>query len=171
MLIPSEELRHLNEGPRVDELPGGLGLFEVQVLAPRLAAEVIARAKAVLRAVVSMSPDELRQGWGPRLPRWFTEACSPEQTEGAVEAWLSWWRDLDPEARALAASERPWTLADWTHWMHPEERQWFWWDARVGDCDSAVVSVEIPGWPPAVGALVWLLRVAGADEVDAVEME
>lgn len=170
LLIPPEELRHLDEDPRLDELPGGVGLLELRVSALESAAEVIARTKAVLRVVVSMSRGEFGRAWATRLPRWFADGCSPEQTGEADEAWLRWWRGLEPEARELAARERPWTLADWMHWMHPEERQWFWWDARVEDRDSAVVLVEIPGWPPAVGALEWLLRVAGAAEVDAVEV-
>lgn len=170
LLIPPEELRHLVEGPRQAEVPGGVGLLEVRVSAPGAAAEVIARATAVLRVVVSMSPDDFRGSWAKRLPRWFVDGCSPERTGEADEAWLSWWRGLEPEARTLAARERPWALADWMHWMHPEERQWFWWDACVENAGSAVVLLEIPGWPPAIGALEWLLRVAGAASVDAVEV-
>ena len=53
--------------------------------------------------------------------------------------------------------------------MHPEEREWSWWDARVEGAGVASVLVEVPGWPMAVGALEWLLRVAGATEIELAE--
>jgi len=49
--------------------------------------------------------------------------------------------------------------------MEPFERQWFWWDAEIGRDGTLRVTVEIPGWPAALGALDWLLRAAGAAEV------
>lgn len=69
----------------------------------------------------------------------------------------------------MADRESRWSLADWMYWMHPEEREWSWWDARVEGAGVASVLVEVPGWPMAVGALEWLLRVAGATEVELAE--
>lgn len=43
--------------------------------------------------------------------------------------------------------------------------EWFWWDAEVGTDGTLQVTVEVPGWPTALGALDWLLRAAGAAEI------
>jgi hypothetical protein len=39
--------------------------------------------------------------------------------------------------------------------MEPFERQWFWWDAEIVRDGTLRVTVEIPGWPAALGALDW----------------
>lgn len=170
-MISSEEIRHVDRGPGPDEAPGGLGLIEVSVFTDGSATDVVERAKGVLRAVLSVTSDE----WGSpdtgasRLPDWFVAGCATERSAEDGEQWLAWWRGLEPEAKARAADERPWTLPDWMHWMHPDERQWYWWDARVDGDGSARVLVEVPGWPLVTGALEWLLRVAGASSVHVAE--
>ena len=166
-MIRSDEVRHVDQGPRPNESPAGLGLIDVNVLAEGSAVDVIERAKGVLRAVLSITPDEWDSpGTGAsRLPEWFVAGCATDRSAEDDEQWLMWWRSLEPGAKARAAHERPWTLPDWLHWMHPDERQWYWWDARVDGDSSAKVLVEVPGWPSAIGALEWLLRLAGASSV------
>lgn len=83
------------------------------------------------------------------MPEWFVAACSPERT----------------------AEKTSWTLADWLYWMEPDERQWFWWDARIDGEGATTVLVEVPRWPSATGALEWLLRAAGASSVKVVDAE
>jgi hypothetical protein len=168
MLMSSVELRHIDRGPGSDEVPGGVGLIEVKVSTEGSAVDVIERSRSVLRGVLTMTLDELRSpsAGALRLPVWFVAGCAPERSTEDDERWLAWWRGLDPEARARASDERPWSVGDWLYWMLPEERQWYWWDARVDRDRSARVFVEVAGWPTATGALQWLLRVAGASSVD-----
>jgi hypothetical protein len=146
-------------------------LLEVRVSSERAIVDVIARVKDVLRMVVSApGGDEASPLFGSiELPEWFEAACAPEPIAEDEAKWLEWWRALEPEARARAAAEKPWTVADWLHWMQPGERQWFWWDARIDAPHEAIIRLEIHGWPTATGALLWLLRVAGASAVEVVE--
>jgi hypothetical protein len=87
----------------------------------------------------------------------------------AADAWLAWWRTLPPAEQARASQDRRWTLADWLYWLEPTQRQWYWWDAIVEDPDTLRLVVQVPGWPAPLGALQWLLRVAGAS--DLIEAE
>lgn len=171
--MTSEEFRRVNSGPRPDEIPGGLGLIEVEVLAEGAVLDVIEKSRDVLRAVLCMTLDEWRlpDAGTARLPEWFVAACAPERPPEVDAQWLVWWRALDLEAKARAADERPWTFADWLHWMHPDERQWFWWDARIDADGTATVVVEVLEWPSATGALEWLLRAAGASSVQVADTE
>jgi hypothetical protein len=59
-------------------------------------------------------------------------------------------------------------MPDWLFWMTPGERQWFWWESRVDTASTATVVIEVSGWPTAVGALRWLLEVAGASTVETL---
>ncbi|MEP7764388.1 hypothetical protein [Sanguibacter sp. 25GB23B1] len=169
----SEESRRVSFGPRPDESPGRLGLIEAKVISEGAVVDVIEKTKDVLRAVLSMTLDELRSPstGTARLPEWFVAACSPERPPEAVEQWNVWWRGLDLEARARAEDERSWTLADWLYWMEPDERQWFWWDARIDEDGGGTVLVEVLGWPSPTGALQWLLRAAGASSVHFADTE
>jgi len=164
-LTPPDELRHLAEGPRDGESPGGVGVVEVNVRASGAAADVLRRSREVLHAVLIGAEPAWPsvEVWSRRLPLWFVEGCAAEQSAEDREQWLDWWRGLDPAARASAAEERPWSFRDWLSWLQPGERQWFWWDGRVVGPDEARILVEVPSWPTALGALTWLLRVAGAE--------
>lgn len=171
MLIPSEELRHLVDGPREVEMAGGVGLVEVAVTTSGDSSDLLCRCREVLRAVLEVAgsgwpPQDV---WARRLPDWFVQGCAGEVSAEQDAEWLAWWRGLDGEARARAARERPWSLADWLHWLQPEERQWYWWDGVRQGPHKVLVLVEVPGWPVPLGALEWLLRVAGAEAVSVAE--
>lgn len=170
LLIPPDELRHLSEGPRIGEVPGGAGLVEVAVATSGDIDAVLARCREVLLVVLQASRDEWPSGdtWSERLPRWFVQGCAAEEPAEAAR-WLAWWRGLDGEARERAANARRWTLSDWLHWLQPEERQWFWWDGVALSQHEARILVEVPGWPIALGALEWLVRVAGAESAKVAE--
>lgn len=153
----------LCRGPDVGEEPVR-GFLVSLVVRGSLAAEAIARAKELLREVVELPVDAFVSGHAAAvLPEWFTQTCAPEESEEERAAWLQWWRSLDDDAQARAASEQRWTVDDWLYWMRPEERQWWWWDSRVANGDSGIVWVEVAGWPAAVGSLLWLLRAGGAE--------
>jgi hypothetical protein len=170
-LIPPEELRHLSEGSRDGEKAGGAGLVEVVVGASGDVGDLLIRCREVLRTVLEVTGEEWSSDgtWSKKLPDWFVQGCVAEQSAEEAAKWLAWWRGLDDEARARAARERPWSLSDWLHWLQPDERQWYWWDGVAHGQHEARILVEVPGWPVALGALEWLLRVAGADSVEVVE--
>jgi hypothetical protein len=163
-VIPPDELRHLREGPRVGERPGGAGTVTVTVSCHGDSAVVIDRARAVMTAVVDRAgpPWPSVDEWLELLPEWFVAACGPERSVEEVERWLRWWRSLPRVEQARVTREQQWTLADWLFWLEPGERQWFWWAATVEDPDTASVVVEVAGWPAPLGALEWLLRASGA---------
>lgn len=168
LLIWHDEIRHLEDGPGVDERPGGNGLITLAIRTREEPSEMIERAKDVLAVVVAVPPAE----WRPEvvqqsLPAWFVEKCAPERSN---EAWLAWWRSLAVPDRIQAERERSWSVADWLFWLAPDERQWHWWDAVVDGERSAKVLVEVPSWPAAIGALEWLLRAAGAASVDILDL-
>ena len=54
---------------------------------------------------------------------------------------------------------------DWLHWLEPDNRTWFWWDAAVTQDDALRVMVEVPGASAPLGALEWLFKASGAGEV------
>jgi len=145
-------------------MAGGVGIVEVvaSAVAPEL---LLQRCREVLGVVIDHQagdwPDVSR--WRELLPSWFVEDCvdeSPEETD----RWLEWWRSLPREQQVEAEQARAWSLEGWLYWLEPSERQWFWWDARVGD-GVLRVAVELSGWPAPLGALEWLLRSAGATTV------
>ncbi len=166
MVIVPEEQRHLAAGPRPGEEPGGVGAITVLARGSE-ARTVLDRCRSVLAVILDHSGPEWPtvEEWRSLLPKWFVAASSPERSREDAERWLAWWRTLGPADQARAESEQRWTLADWLYWMEPFERQWFWWDAEIGTDGTLRVTVEIPGWPAALGALDWLLRAAGAAEV------
>lgn len=163
----SDELAHLDVGPRPGEQHGGAGLISVVAVAQGNPDIVIDRARSVLRVVLGQghTPWPSVEQWALTLPEWFVQACAAEQTHEDMERWLAAWRNLPPEDRHHAALERRWSLSEWLHWLEPSERQWFWWDAGAEEGDKLRVVAEIRDWPAPLGSLVWLLRAAGATDV------
>jgi hypothetical protein len=169
-MIPPEELRHVMHGPRADERPTGAGLVTVSFHAPDVQG-VLDRSRSVMSAVLRAGggPWPPLQQWTERLPAWFVQACAPERTQDEKQQWLTWWRGLDLEGRAVAERDRRWSLDDWLYYLEPDERQWYWWDAAALSSSEGTVELEVPGWPTPLGALKWLLHAAGADAVTADE--
>jgi hypothetical protein len=161
----------LYEGPREGEKAGGVGLVEAVVSTAGDAQDLLGRCREVLRTVLDAAREEWPsdEAWSEVLPSWFVQGCAAEASEEEAAAWLAWWRGLDGEARARATKEAPWTLAQWIHWLHPDERQWYWWNGVVYGRHEVRILIEVPGWPGPLGAFEWLLRVAGADSVEVME--
>ena len=166
-MTAEDERRHLQEGPRPDEKPGGVGTITAHVTCAGDAGAVLARAREALDPVLS------RQGgrwpadeeWRRLLPDWLVRASAREPTEDEAQAWLARWQRLSPEEQSREEATAAWTLLDWVYWFRPENREWYWWNAWVQTPDLALVEVQVYGWPAPIGALRWLLRVAGALEV------
>lgn len=171
-MIPPEELRHLDSGPRHGEQLGGAGTVELVAKCPGGAERMLARCREVLRAVIAEKRDgrwPTPEEWEAILPGWFVQASSMSQSEEKREHWLRWWRGLPPDGRAQAAAEQPWSLNDWLFWFQHDDRAWYWWDGVVDDGDTVRICVEVTGWPVPLGALEWLLRASGAIQIRCPE--
>jgi hypothetical protein len=106
--------------------------------------------------------------WRSLLPKWFVEACAPEQSKEEAQRWLELWRTLSPELKA-EAEDRAWSLLNWLYWFDPRGdagRGWTWWDAGVEDSATGWVDIEVEGHPYPSGDLRWLLRASGGVPVD-----
>lgn len=169
-MITPEELRHVLHGPRPDEQATGAGLVSVTFRAEAPDA-VLERSRdvmaAVLRAPAQSWPTPAE--WAGSLPGWFVRACADEPSDEEQREWLERWRSLDAAGRSREEAEKRWTLSSWLSWLEPEDRDWFWWDATA-DGSTGRVLIEVPGWPAPVGALMWLLRAAGAVSVESPDL-
>jgi hypothetical protein len=163
--LVARELRRLEYGPAA-ELPRGLGLVRFITSTTGGVEAVLSRAKQVLARVDEYAPRRPSDDeWRRVLPAWFVARCAPELSSQEAEAALSRWRAMSPSDQREAEKQHRWPLLDWLYWLEPERRGWFWWDANASDDSHAVVAVEVQGWPFPWGALSWLLRAAGADQV------
>lgn len=165
-MLRAVEDRHLLSGPEPGEQPGGEGLVELYAHATGTASDVVIRSKQVVKVILDhgeKSPD-LEQ-WRRRLPGWFVAACAPEWTREEAERWLAWWRTLLPAERIAAEDELGWSLSNWLHWLEPEQRDWFWWQGRAVSDGTAMIEVEVTDFNAPLGSLKWLLRAAGAQQV------
>ncbi|MDP3237770.1 MAG: hypothetical protein Q8N26_33585 [Myxococcales bacterium] len=106
--------------------------------------EVLQRARSVLEVVLRADPDEWpsAETWREQLPAWFTAACASEDRKTA------------------------WTLENFVYWFTPDLREWWWWQAEVNGPESFVIVLLSHEVDPPHEALVWLLRTAGATEID-----
>lgn len=158
------ELRRIDSGPAPGARPIGI-LLELDAISSRRSRGVLAGVREVMKAVLSnIDPWPDLDGWRNVLPAWFVERSAPEQTKEEAERWLASWRKLPPEEQAKA-EERGWSLSNWLYWLEPEQRQWYWWDGRVIDQDTVRIVIDARDIPTALGALVWLLKAAGAERV------
>ena len=150
-------------------LPKGMGTVRFACHAPCTAAEVVEKAKAVLRVINerSLGSGPSDADWGRLLPSWFVERCEPVKSEAESQAWLAWWRGLSDDQMADVERNQAWTLDGWLYSLTPDQRRWFWWDAVPLTEHNFVVAVEAHEWPFPSGALGWLLRASGADRVEA----
>lgn len=163
------ELRHLKEGPALDEKPAGMGTVRFIARCDGDSWQVLAKAKAVLiefdQAAMAEWPDN--SDWTKILPKWFLEKCAPEQTREQAEESLKLWRALSWEEQARAEREELWPLSACLYWLNPENRKWFWWDAEERDANTIVIAAEVDDWPFPWGSLAWLFRAAGATHVNS----
>ena len=162
----SQELRCLRSGPSPDEQALGI-IVEFIARCGDDAQDVIDRSQSVLGTVVQASLGiwPTNDQWRRMLPRWFLECCAKEYTTEEAESRLKWWRALSPEDQVQVDREARWTLNNWLYHFQPDNRHWFWWDARIMSQDTASVTVVVDGCPFPWGALSWLLRASGAKEV------
>ena len=164
------EIRRLAHGPDSNEKPKGAGTVRFVVRCPLGSDSVMVKSKEVLRVLAEkiLIEGTNERDWAASLPAWFKDACVPEMTPEEAQLWIGHWRSLPPAEQAREEAEKEWSLENWLYWMRPENRQWFWWDAKsIGDLDHILVAVEVEAWPFPWGALRWLFKAAGASAVEA----
>jgi len=166
------ELRRLQDGPRPEENPGGLGTVRFLARYPAGGHDLLNKVTSVLKVLDEGSRNgwPTEEQWALILPEWFVSACAPKITPEQGERWLAWWKSLPPDEQARVESEKQWSLDNWLYWMEPSNRQWYWWDAKVLDgLDHLIVAIEVDAWPFPWGALRWLFKAAGASALDPEE--
>lgn len=166
------ELRRLENAPRPDEKPGGIGTVRFVARCPLGASDVLTKVTSVLKTIdeVALTGWPTDEQWAVKLPEWFTSACASPMPQEQAEHWLVWWKGLPPDEQARAELETDWSLDSWLYWMEPNHRQWFWWDARaLDDGGHILVAVEVEGWPFPWGSLRWLFKAAGASALEPEE--
>ena len=166
-MTPNEEREHLLHGVRANQSPGGVGLIEL-IAATTDTSALLARARAVLTVVLDSDRSDWLDDahWQRMLPAWFKTACAPDLSEKQATEELARWRALPAEDRQSWQQDKQWSTTNWLYWMHPDNRTWFWWDARAENDRVVRLQVQIDGWPTPTGSLRWLLRAAGATNVE-----
>ena len=156
------ELQRLHSITPITGTPSGFKA-RARIYAPNCTTSVLVRIKEVLDLAIVPRPTwPSVSEWRAILPRWFVEACSEEITKEEAER-----RRLLPISDREKLSER-WSVGAWVHWMKPEERQWYWWDATMESSDFIELFLEVSGFPVPAGSLKWLLMASGAlaSEID-----
>jgi hypothetical protein len=143
------ELQRLKKAPSFDENTRGLGVVRFVAHCPIGANDVLAKVISLLKIVdetallfLSTSWPTVEQ-WAFKLPRWFTSVCTAPMTQQQAERWLAWWKGLPRDEQAKVEIERNWSLDNWFYWMQPENRQWFWWDAKILDDYDHIIVVDL----------------------------
>lgn len=161
-MVEYEINRLLSGGEKSDRINENL-LVNFEVKCEKKAEIVLGRCKEVLRIVLenSMGKWPSMDKWRNLLPQWFIERCAREITMEEAEKRLN----LSIEERKEINRKEGWTLSAWLYWFNPEERQWFWWDAKINDEDTIIITVECLSWPFPWGALEWLFISLGAESI------
>jgi hypothetical protein len=100
--------------------------------------------------------------WLDLLPSWFVNACAPPRSAEEEQEFVEKWRRMSTAEKAAATANRPWTLNQWLYWLAPEQRQWRWVNGTLVSPDLIRATLDVDGWPTALGAFNWLARAAEA---------
>jgi hypothetical protein len=167
------ELIFLRCGPRPDSKSLGVGTVRFDGSTAKESQEVIEKMKEVLTVLDEFVIHEEREIWPDDaqlisiLPPWFNQACALPMTELQSNALLIRRSKMTSIERRKSVEESQWSIDNWLHWMRPENRQWYWWDAAMEGYDSFYIAVEVDGWPFPWGSLRWLAKAAGAISLDS----
>lgn len=187
---PEDELRRLREGPTPGAQPNGTFLDRILAHGPGNADIILNHCREILDAILAHAtdPDLSIAEWRKILPTWFVDQCQEEprgerpqtmrdqawqifERQRSIKSALAYIREHRQEfaelkAEELAHRDDPWTLSAWIFWFAPQERWWWWWDAAIPDSNTLIVTVEASDYQYPAGALLWLLRAAGATSAD-----
>ena len=167
MLNQTGELQRLRKGTVGLDVPTAVErlMARTEPDRARTAFNQIREVLGIVLSVHSVGDWPSDSGWSAMLPSWFVARCAEPESDADAEKWLAWWRGLSAEEQVTAEAVKPWTVANWTYWMHPDQRRWAWWDGEVVSDHEILVLVDSPDWPTPTGALEWLLRSAGCVDV------
>lgn len=154
-----EELKRLSFG--VSEVQTEGFIVEILVTCDGNASEVLQKTKEVVKRIIDceLSFEDSVDDWKSILPNWFVEACSPEITKEEAEKLLE-------TSRGFEALANRWTVSGFIYWFRPEEKSWHWWEGKIKDSNTLIVQILVSEFPFAWGSLGFLLRAAGADDVE-----
>lgn len=165
------ELKRIIKGVVPNDKLSSMGLVRFTVRCNGNGNQVLRNVKEVLSIVVkqslSISEWPSDDEWAGYLPGWFTNRFAEPLTQEAAEKWLKWWKSLSQEEQARVEKESQWSLPNWIYWFQPDNRTWHWWDGACFDDYSCSVEIEVAEWPFPWGALRWLFRAAGAEEIES----
>lgn len=166
-MIKIDELRHLLEVPSLEERPQSLGIVRFDVHCHKNSDSVLQKSKEILEVILRESTERwlTENEWLAVLPSWFIEEFSPEKSDEENEEWLKRWRTLPLDEQDRAVREDKWTLQNWLYWLHPEQREWFWWDGLVINTNLLRIAVEVSAHPFSWQALTWLFKASGARDI------
>jgi len=164
-----DELSRLNFGPEPGQQLGGLGSIRYYARCSSNAENVLLRVKEVLNSLLQHGPVQNVDdpNWLKVVPDWFVRSCAPETTREEAEAVMKRLRLLSEEDRNRFNRQRKWEFKSWLYWFLPENRYWFWWDARVENENTIQIAVEVREWPFPWDALRWLFIASGASDLEA----
>jgi hypothetical protein len=164
------ELRHLATPPMSNEKPLGVGTTRFIAWGCGNASEVLEKARSLMILVDQAADKWPREDqWLKLLPDWFVKKCSPEITQEEAELELARLSNLAPSEQVEAEENAAWSVSNWLSFLQPENRNWYWWDAKILTSDCVAVAVEVDHWPFPWGSLRWLFRAAGAEKLEAEE--
>ncbi len=165
------EMHRLSHGLDPDEVPGGIGTVRFVVTCKSDSERVLDEATSVLKIVASqqLSHWPTEEAWRRLLPPRFVASFADETTVEQDSKWLAKWRSMSPDEQVKADTERPWTLDEWTYWLQPEKRNWYWWGAEMPDPNTIIVAIEVEHWPFPWESLRRLFLACGAISVETDE--
>ena len=98
------------------------------------------------------------QEWLSLLPQWFLASFKNH----SKEQYKKMMADMPKERWG----ELPWLFGSWTASM--KERVWEWWSCKRHD-RMLEIHLLLEGWPCSIGALEYLVKVAGACSIELIE--
>jgi hypothetical protein len=98
----------------------------------------------------------MSEQWRNLLPTWFIKESASEIVDGSSNhGWDNSFEDS-------SLSKQAWSVEAFVFWFKPNERYWFWWDAKIESSTQLIIEIIAPDVPFPWGALEWLFRASGA---------
>lgn len=138
------------------------------------AEDVVEKARYILKTIdkicIERSSFPTIEEWQILLPTWFVEKCKPERNQQQLEEYLIWWNSLSYEQKnQYTELPRSWELSAWIYYLHPDERQWYWYTCNIINTNSFSISLEVRDFPFLSGAFYWLLQSSGANTIEEID--
>ena len=164
-----DELYRLKGEPKISLVLPGLGSVRFDVFSnARAIEEVFIVAREVMTVVLRLSARDWEEldVIVAKLPMEFVQRFAPLSNSESDDKWLRLWRAANASEKKLMEDTRGWQIEEWLHWMKPDERAWFWWDAVVLNQSRGKVAVAVQSWPFPWGSIKHLLLASGATIVE-----